>query len=133
MNKIKWCVIGAGGIADRRGIPGLLSDPSNEVIAVMDQRLETAKAVAEKYGISAYFDDVEQMLKSTAFDAAYIATPVFCHYAQATLALQYGLNVFMEKPLSLNEAEGKKIVDAFAAAGKQLTIGYMMGYHNLDG
>ena len=131
MRKIKWCVIGAGGIADRRGIPGLLSDPNNEIVAVMDQRMETAKAVAEKYNISAYFDDVEQMLRSAAFDAAYIATPVFCHYDQAMLALQYGLNVFMEKPLSMNGAEGKKIVDAFEKAGKQLTVGYMMGYHNL--
>jgi predicted dehydrogenase len=131
MKTIKWCVIGAGGIADRRGIPGLLSDPNNEILAVMDQRSETAKAVAEKYHIAAYFDDVEQMLRSTAFDAAYIATPVFCHYAQALLALKYGLNVFMEKPLAINGAEGKKIVDAFEAAGKQLTVGYMMGYHNL--
>lgn len=131
MKKIKWCVIGAGGIADRRGIPALLSDPCNEVLAVMDRHMETAKAVAEKHGIPAYFDDAEQMLGSTAFDAAYIATPVFCHYEQATLALQYGLNVFMEKPLAMNETEGKAIVDAFEKAGKQLTVGYMMGYHNL--
>lgn len=131
MKKIRWCVIGAGGIADRRGIPGLLNDPDNEILAVMDQRLETAKAVAEKYNIPAHFDDVEQMLRSTTFDAAYIATPVFCHYKQATLALQYGLNVFMEKPLAMTGTEGKAIVDAFEKAGKQLTVGYMMGYHNL--
>lgn len=131
MKKIRWCVIGAGGIADRRGIPALLSDSDNEILAVMDARLETAKAVAEKYNIPAYFDDVEQMLRSTAFDAAYIATPVFCHYEQATLTLKYGLNVFMEKPLAMTEAESKAIVDAFEKAGKQLTVGYMMGYHNL--
>ena len=131
MRKIKWCVIGAGGIADRRGIPGLLCDPSNEILAVMDRKLEVARSVAEKYHIPGYFDTVEEMLRSGSFDAAYIATPVFCHQDQALLALQYGLNVFMEKPLAMNEAEGKAIVDAFEKAGKQLTVGYMMGYHNL--
>lgn len=129
--KVVWCVIGAGGIADRRGIPALLSDPQNELAAVMDRIPEVAKAVAEKYNISAYFDDAEEMLKNVKCDAVYIATPVFCHHDQALLALKYGVNVFMEKPLAMNAVEGKRIVDAFEAAGKQLTVGYMMGYHSL--
>ena len=37
MQKIKWCVIGAGGIADRRTIPALLQDESNELVAIMDK------------------------------------------------------------------------------------------------
>lgn len=131
MKKIKWCIIGAGGIADRRSIPALLSDPDNEIVAIMDARLETAKAVAEKYNVPAYFDNIEEMLRNTKLDAAYIATPVFCHSEQALLVLKYGLNLFVEKPLAMTGTEAKKIVDAFVAAGKQLTIGYMMGYHNL--
>ena len=131
MKKIVWCVIGAGGIADRRGIPALLSDPHNEVAAVMDRVVDVAETVAKKYHIPAFYGDAEEMLKSTKFDAVYIASPVFCHYEQAMLALKYGVNVFMEKPLAMNAKEGKQIVDAFIEAGKQLTVGYMMGYHNL--
>ena len=33
MKKIRWSIIGAGGIADRRAIPALLSDPQNEIVA----------------------------------------------------------------------------------------------------
>ncbi len=128
---MKWCVIGAGGIADRRGIPALLSDPDNQLIAVMDRNPEMAKDVAEKYRIPVWYTDAEEMLRSADFDAVYIATPVFCHYEQAMLALKYGVNVFMEKPLAMNAEEGKQIVDAFMKAGKHLTVGYMMGYHNL--
>lgn len=131
MRKIKWTVIGAGGIADRRAIPALLEDKNNVIVAVMDAVPEVAKAVADKYGIANYFSDEEEMLKTVECDAVYIATPVFCHYNQAMLALKYGRNVFMEKPIALNAKEGKEILDAFKAAGKQLTIGYMMGYHNL--
>lgn len=131
MKKIKWAVIGAGGIADRRAIPALLEDKNNIIVAVMDAVPEVAKAVADKYGIEKYFSDEEEMLKNICCDAVYIATPVFCHYRQSMLALKYGLNVFMEKPIALNAKEGKEILDAFKAAGKQLTVGYMMGYHNL--
>ena len=47
MKKLKWCVIGAGGIADRRTIPAIISDKNNELVAVMDKAL----AVAEKMHI----------------------------------------------------------------------------------
>ncbi|MBQ6824230.1 MAG: Gfo/Idh/MocA family oxidoreductase [Clostridia bacterium] len=131
MKKIKWSVIGAGGIADRRAIPGLLLDPQNELVAVMDMRPEEAKRVAEKYNVPAYFSDAEEMLKTVECDAVYIATPVFCHYEQAMLALNCGVHVFMEKPITLNAADGEKLIAAFKEKGLQLTIGYMMGYHNL--
>ena len=131
MKTIKWCVIGAGGIADRRAIPGLLLDARNELVAVMDMRAEDAARVAEKYRVPAHFSDAEEMLKTVECDAVYIATPVFCHYEQAMLALRYGRHVFMEKPITLTAAEGEKLVAAFEEKGLQLTIGYMMGYHNL--
>ncbi len=131
MDTIKWCVIGAGGIADRRGIPALLSDPRNEIVAVMDRSKDVARAVAEKYGISAYYDDAEEMLKNIDCQLVYIATPVFCHFDQAMLALRYGKHTLIEKPLAMNSREAQTLLDAYMAAGKQLTIGYMMGYHNL--
>lgn len=131
MKKIRWSIIGAGGIADRRAIPALLSDPQNEIVAVMDKVPEVAKLIGEKYDVENYFSDAEEMLKAVECDAVYIATPVFCHYEHSMLALKYGAHVFMEKPLALNRKEGEKIVDAFKKKGKQLVIGYMMGYHNL--
>lgn len=34
---MKWCVIGAGGIADRRTIPAILKDKDNVIVALMDR------------------------------------------------------------------------------------------------
>ncbi len=131
MKTIKWSVIGAGGIADRRAIPGLLLDPRNQLVAVMDTQKEAVERVAAKYGVAHAFTDEEEMLKTVECDAVYIATPVFCHYRQAMLALKYGKHVFMEKPITLNAQEGEALLKAFQDEGKQFSIGYMMGYHNL--
>lgn len=131
MNKTRWCIIGAGGIADRRAIPALLLDPSNEIVALMDKVPEVAKAVAEKYSVKKYYSDVETMLTENSCDAVYIGTPVFCHYDQAMTALSHGVNVFMEKPLTMTAKEGEELLKAFKEKGKLLVIGYMMGYHNL--
>lgn len=127
---MKWCVIGAGGIADRRTIPAIISDKENELVAVMDRVSFVAQKVGEKYEVK-WFVSEEEMLKSVDCDAVYIGTPVACHVEQALLALSYGKHVFMEKPIALTSADGKMLLDAFKKEGKQLTIGYMMKYHNL--
>lgn len=131
MKKIRWAVIGAGGIADRRGIPGLLSDKQNELVAIMDTNAELVKALSEKYTVDKYFTNAEEMLSTVKCDAVYIATPVFCHYEQAMLALKYGVNVLIEKPLAKNHEECQKLLEAFKTANKQLTVGYVMSHHNL--
>lgn len=130
MKKIKWAVIGAGGIADRRTIPGILEDAGSELAAVMDKNAEIAKAAGEKYGVP-HFSDEEEMLKNVECDAVYIATPVFCHYDQAMLCLKYGKHVLCEKPLTLKTEEAKKLLEAFKASGKHFSVGYMMKFHNL--
>lgn len=128
--KIRWCVIGAGGIADRRTIPALLEDSNNELVAVMDTALAVAEKVGNKYGVK-YFSSEKEMLDSVDCDAVYIATPVFKHYEQATLALSYDKHVFVEKPVCMTAKDGAELVKAFKEKGKQFTVGYMMKYHNL--
>ena len=129
-NQTSWCVIGAGGIADRRTIPALLTDPSNKLVAVMDKNPISAKATGEKYGVP-YFTDEREMLEAVTADAVYISTPVFCHYEQAMLALSFGMHVFLEKPVCLDSKKSRALLESFRAAGKQLSIGYMMKYHSL--
>lgn len=127
---IKWCIVGAGGIADRRTIPAILSDSNNKIVAVMDANPQVSENVAKKYNVECY-TDVEEMLKREDCDCVYIATPVFLHKSQALLALKYNKHVFIEKPIGLDAEEGKEMVDAFKKAGKNLFVGYMMKYHNL--
>ena len=127
---IKWCVIGAGGIADRRAIPALVKDENSQLVAIMDRNPDTAKRLGEKYKVP-YFTSEEEMLKNCLADAVYIGTPVALHYEQVMLSLRYGKHVFVEKPIAMTESQAKALLDAFKNAGKQLTVGYMMKYHNL--
>lgn len=66
---IKWCVIGAGGIADRRTIPAILSDKNNKLVAIMEKAEALCKTLGEKYGVPAYTDE-ETMLKECDCDVA---------------------------------------------------------------
>ena len=48
---MKWTVIGAGGIADRRAIPAIIKDEGSELVAIMERVPELAKTLGEKYGV----------------------------------------------------------------------------------
>ena len=48
-NKVKWGVIGAGGIADRRTIPGMMLAKNAELVAVMEVNMELAEKLRAKY------------------------------------------------------------------------------------
>lgn len=50
MRKIKWGVIGAGDIADRRTLPGMMLADNCELVAVMEVNPESSQKLAEKYG-----------------------------------------------------------------------------------
>ncbi len=127
---MKWGVIGAGGIADRRAIPALMKDSENKLVAIYDRTFSVAEKLGKKYSVP-FFTDAEAMLKSTDCDAVYIATPVFCHKNDSLLALSYGKHVLLEKPVAPNAKDGAEIVDAFVKAGKFVSVGYMLRFHNL--
>lgn len=53
MKYMKWCVIGAGGIADRRTIPAILKDKDNVIVALMDR----SEAVHVQKVVEKIYDD----------------------------------------------------------------------------
>ncbi|MBO5305401.1 MAG: Gfo/Idh/MocA family oxidoreductase, partial [Clostridia bacterium] len=97
--KIKWGVIGCGGIADRRTLPGMMQADNAELVAVMDTRLEAAETCREKYGAKYAFDTIEDLLALKEIEAVYIASPVFCHKEQCVAAAKAKKHILLEKPM----------------------------------
>ena len=128
---VNWGVIGCGGIADRRTIPGLVEAKNARLLAVMDQVPEVTKRVQEKYGCPRSYDSVADLLADREIDAVYIATPVFAHTEQVMAAAAAGKHILVEKPLAMNTRQGREMVEACKKAGIYATEGYMMKFHSL--
>ena len=79
MKKLRWGVIGAGGIADRRTIPGMMLAKNAELIAVMDINAEQVEKIRQKYGAKRGYTKEEDLLADPEVDAVYIATPIVLH------------------------------------------------------
>ncbi len=127
--KIKWGVIGCGGIARWRTIPGLLQAENAELVAVMDTNAAFAEEVRDEFGVKYAFSDLESLLAVDDIDAVYIATPVFCHKEQVIAAANAGKHILLEKPMALTSKESEELAALCDARGVRLGIGLMMRFH----
>jgi predicted dehydrogenase len=82
------------------------------VDSLCQRDLESARAVAQRYGVPSVFDRWERMLEEARPDVVVIATPPHLHRAIAAAALAGGAHVLCEKPLGMNVEEGLAMVDA---------------------
>ena len=127
--KIKWGVIGCGGIADRRTLPGMMLSGNSELVAVMDTNPAAAENCRKKYGAKFAFTEVQPLLDIKEIEAVYIATPVFCHKAQVEAAAKAGKHILLEKPVGLTVKEACEIQDTCDRYGVRLGVGFVMRFH----
>lgn len=129
MKKIKWGVIGCGGIADRKTIPGMMLANNVELVSVMDANLAVAEAVKEKYNAKYAFDNYEAILKQDEIEAVYIASPVFFHKEQAIAAAKAKKHILLEKPMALSVEDAEDIKKACDENSVKLGVGFLMRFH----
>jgi predicted dehydrogenase len=128
MNSVKWGVIGAGGIADRRTIPGMMLANNAELIAVMEVNTELAENIRAKYNAKRAYKSAEELLDDPEVQAIYIASPVVYHKKQALLAAKKGKHLLLEKPIALNLNDSKEVMDTCGNAGIIAGSGLMMRF-----
>lgn len=73
--------------------------------------------------------DFASLLANPAIDKLFIATPPHTHYALAKQALLAGKDVFVEKPLCLDPADGEDLVAIAEDLGRVLMVGHLLHYH----
>ncbi|MDX1359693.1 MAG: Gfo/Idh/MocA family oxidoreductase [Clostridia bacterium] len=129
MKKVKWGIIGAGGIADRRTMPGMELAENAEIYAVMEVNMEMASALKEKYNAAKAYDNEAELLADPVVEAVYIASPVVYHKKQAMMAADAGKHILLEKPIALTVEEGQEVIDYCRKKGVLLATGFMMRYH----
>jgi UDP-2-acetamido-3-amino-2,3-dideoxy-glucuronate N-acetyltransferase len=95
--------------------------------AVVDGDPVTAGKMADTYRVPALgFDDV---LADPAIHGVALATPAPTHVALALKAIAAGKHVYVEKPLALDPAEARTVINAANAAGVTLMVGHLLQYH----
>src|ERR1700732_880305 len=109
MNIVRLCIIGMGNISNHHG---------EYLRAVKVNRCEltavcsTPPASVEKSLPLKIYGDGEELIRSGIVDAVLIATPHYQHTTLGIAALEHGLHVMIEKPISAHKADAERLIAA---------------------
>lgn len=129
---IKVGIIGCGGIANGKHMPSLKKVKDCEMVAFCDIIPERAEKAAKEYGTpdAKTYTDYKELLKDSEIEVVHVCTPNRSHSFITVDALEAGKHVMCEKPMAINSAEAKKMLDAANRTGKKLTIGYQSRFRD---
>ncbi len=101
---LKVALVGVGGISGAH-IPAWEERRDAELVALCDIRAEQM----EKYKNKHCYTDFDEMLKNEKIDILDICLPTYLHAEFAIKAMNMGINVICEKPVSLNAADVARV------------------------
>ncbi|MDX2152037.1 MAG: Gfo/Idh/MocA family oxidoreductase [Bryobacteraceae bacterium] len=115
-------LVGCGGRG--RYVTNFMRQAGAAVSAVCDvwgDKRDAAKAWAGDG--AAVFSDFRKLLEHKPLDAVVVATPDHWHALATIAACQAGKDVYVEKPLAHNVAEGRAVVEAARRSGRIVQVG----------
>ena len=116
-------VVGAGAIAQVAHLPVLRRLPGVEVSAICDSDVGKAQALARRFEVPEYYDDIEDVLRHSRSDAVVLCTPNHLHEIHVLAALSAGVHVLCERPLALSVDGVERILTASEKHGRRAMVG----------
>ncbi|MEK3723962.1 Gfo/Idh/MocA family protein [Paenibacillus sp. FSL H8-0034] len=126
LKKLKFGIIGCGGIAVNKHLPNLSKFPEVELSAFSDVFLDKAQQGAERFGAAdaSVYTDYRELLADTDIDVIHVCTANDSHAEITIAALEAGKHVLCEKPMAISTADATLMLETAKRTGKKLTIGY---------
>ncbi len=118
-DKIRWGIIGTGGIA-RKFATGLAALLDAELVAVGSRSQAKADEFAREFNVPHRHSSYEQLASDADVDAVYVATPHSVHAENCLMAIAAGKPVLCEKPFTINARQAETVIHA--ARSKRLLL-----------
>lgn len=127
MDRIRVGLIGTG-FGRHVQMPGFLAVPEFEVVGICSETKAHAEAAARTFGVADATDDYRALVERDDVDVVSIATPPHLHCSMTLAALDAGKHVLCEKPMALNVAEARAMLDAARSAQRIHAIDHLQRY-----
>lgn len=114
--------VGAGSFAQKFLLPN--AKKVAKMVGVATANGNSARNIADKYGFAYATGNADEIAKDEKINTVFIATRHNLHAEQVLAALENGKNVFVEKPLCLNNDELEEIKAAYGKADARLMVGF---------
>jgi predicted dehydrogenase len=127
---VRYGIIGFGLHAIKRMMPGFALATESRVTALSRRELGKARDSAAQFGIPQAFTSAEELCHSPEVDAVFVATPNACHLQDVLTAVRCGKPVLCEKPMAMNAAECRRMVEAAREANVLLGVAHVFRFED---
>ncbi|MEE4200328.1 Gfo/Idh/MocA family protein [Erythrobacter sp.] len=120
-SQLVFGVIGCGQIG-RRHLAAIAQEPRSQALAVCDIDADALERAGAALPHLECFHDLRDLLAMDEIDIVSICTPHRSHSEIAIAAAQSGKDALVEKPMALNEADARRMIDAAQENGTRLIV-----------
>jgi predicted dehydrogenase len=127
--KVRWGILGTAKIALAKVIPAMQRSPWCETAAIASRDLSKAKEAAGELNIPNAYGSYEELLEDNSIEAIYNPLPNNLHVAWTVKAAEAGKHVLCEKPIALNVAEARTLIEVRDRTGVRIQEAFMVRTH----
>jgi predicted dehydrogenase len=109
--KYNWAILGCGKIAGKFA-HDLKLLPQAHLYATASRNLDKSQSFADQHGFDKAYGSYEEMAADPNVDIVYVATPHSHHLEHATLCLNHGKAVLVEKAFALSAGQAKEMIES---------------------
>jgi predicted dehydrogenase len=99
-----------------------------DFVACADVNPDAAQLASQQCGYRETYGSAEEMLAKADLDAVIVATIHDQLQPCGMAVVEAGKHLFIEKPMALNAADGRKLADAARAKGVKVMVGYTLPF-----
>lgn len=125
--RVKLGFIGAGWWATSNHMPILAAREDVELVGVCRLGSSELDQVKNRFGFSYATEDYRDLLSQCQLDGVVVASPHTLHHEHALAALDAGLHVMCEKPMTTRASHARELVDRAREKDRHLLVPY--GWH----
>lgn len=126
---VRWGILGTAKIALTKVIPAMQRSELCEVIAIASRDLSKAKAAADALQIPRAYGSYEELIADKDVEVVYNPLPNHLHVLWTIKAAEAGKHVLCEKPIALNAAEARTLIDVRNRTGVCIQEAFMVRTH----
>jgi 1,5-anhydro-D-fructose reductase (1,5-anhydro-D-mannitol-forming) len=125
---VRFGIVGFGLHAVKRLMPGFALSKNCKVTALSRRDMTQARESARQYNIPLAFDSAAELCRSGEVDAVLVTTPNSLHLNDVLTAIAAGKAVLCEKPMAVNAAEAKQMVEAARRRNVRLGVAHVFRF-----
>jgi predicted dehydrogenase len=126
---VRWGILGVSMFATRRMVPAMQRGRELTVAAIASRSKDKAEKAARDLNIPRAYGSYEELLADPEIDAVYIPLPNHMHVPYSIKAAEAGKHVLCEKPIALNAAEARALLDVRDRTGVLIQEAAMIRVH----